>query len=229
MWTVRNSDSPERLNLENKERPMLNAAMHIRQEWIGLTGRARRSFYDWRDGMSPAGRLCLILTAAAAIGLCSRVVIPLPFTPVPLSLQTFGVAAAAVTMGRGWGAACVALYVACVALGAPWTVSGAGGLTVFAGPTAGYLLGFILVGAALSLFADNPARCRWLPLWGAIFACDVALILTPGTLWLWGWLEAAGQPATLMDAAAMGFFPFVGADIVKSGLSAAIIGWLGRR
>jgi biotin transport system substrate-specific component len=170
-----------------------------------------------------------MLAAAAGIGLCSRLAIPLPFTPVPLSLQTLGVAVAAVTMGRGWGAASAAAYVACIALGAPWTVSGAGGLGVFAGPTAGYLLGFILAGTALSFFAADPARCRWLSLWGAIFVCDVLLVLTPGTLWLWGWLEASGQPATLPDAAARGFFPFLAADVVKSALAAAVAGWLGRR
>ena len=197
--------------------------------WIELAERNRRSFYDWRDGMGPAGRLCLMFAAAADIGLCSRITIPLPFTPVPLSLQTFGVAVAAVTMGRGWGEASVAAYIACIALGMPWTVGGAGGLSVFAGPTAGYLLGFVLEGAALSLFAADPARCRWLPMWGAILVCDAVFVLTPGTLWLWGWLEAAGQPATLMDAAGKGFFPFISADIVKAGLAAAIAGWLGRR
>ncbi|MDR2075698.1 MAG: biotin transporter BioY, partial [Desulfovibrio sp.] len=80
-----------------------------------------------------------------------------------------------------------------------------------------------------SFFAANPARCRWLSLWAAIFACDLLLVLTPGTLWLWGWLESAGQPATLTDALVKGFFPFVAGDFLKSGLSAAIVGWLGRR
>jgi biotin transport system substrate-specific component len=202
---------------------------HVWQGWTGLTGRGRRSFYEWRDGMGSVGRLCLILAAAAGIGLCSRIVIPLSFTPVPLSLQTFGVAVAAVTMGRGWGTACIAVYIAGIALGVPWTVSGAGGPAVFAGPTTGYLLGFMLEVTALSFFTADPARCRWLPLWGAVFACDVVLILLPGTLWIWGWLEAAGQPATLLDAAAKGFFPFIAVDVVKSGLSAAVAGWLGRR
>ncbi|MDR2744168.1 MAG: biotin transporter BioY [Desulfovibrio sp.] len=207
----------------------MHSVTHAWQGWIKLAGRSRRSFYDWRDGMSLAGRLCLMLAAAAGIGLCSRAAVPLPFTPVPLSLQTFGVAAAAVTMGRGWGEASVAAYVACIALGMPWTAGGEGGLSVFAGPTAGYLLGFVLEGTALSLFAANPARCGWLSMWGAILVCDAVFVLTPGTLWLWGWLEAAGQPATLMDAAARGFFPFISADIVKAGLAAAIVGWLGRR
>jgi biotin transport system substrate-specific component len=170
-----------------------------------------------------------MFAAAAGIGLCSRVVIPLPFTPVPLSLQTFGLALSAVVLGRWWGAASVGAYVACVALGAPWTISGAGGPAVFAGPTAGYLLGFILAGTALSFFAADPARCRWLSMWAAIFACQVFLVLTPGTLWLWVWLEAAGQPATLLDAAAKGFFPFIAVDVLKAGLTAALAGWLGRR
>jgi biotin transport system substrate-specific component len=121
------------------------------------------------------------------------------------------------------------MYVFCIALGAPWAAGGAGGLAVFAGPTTGYLLGFVLEGAALNQFAANPARCRWLSMWGAILACDILLVLTPGTLWLWGWLSAAGQPATLLDAAAKGFFPFLAVDVLKTGLAAAVAGWLGRR
>ncbi|MDR2821319.1 MAG: biotin transporter BioY [Desulfovibrio sp.] len=207
----------------------MNTVVNAWNGWISLAARRRLSFYAWRDGLGLAGRLCLMFAATAGIALCSRITIPLPFTPVPLSLQTFGVAAVAVTMGRGWGAGSVAAYVVCIALGMPWTVSGTGGLSVFAGPTAGYLLGFVLEGAALSAFAADPARCRWLSMWGALFVCDVVFVLTPGTLWLWVWLDAAGQPATLMDAAAKGFFPFIAIDFVKSCLAALIVGWLGRR
>jgi biotin transport system substrate-specific component len=208
---------------------MMMSVVHTLQRKLGVAERDRRSFYEVRDRLTPLGRLCLMFAAAAGIGLCSRIIIPLPFTPVPLSLQTFGVAVAAVSMGRGWGTASVAVYVACVALGVPWTVSGAAGPAVFAGPTAGYLLGFVIAGAALNFFIADPARRGLFSLWGAVLVCDAVFVLTPGTLLLWSRLEAAGQPLPLMEAASKGFFPFIVADIVKAGLAAGFISLLGRR
>ncbi|MDR2668647.1 MAG: biotin transporter BioY [Desulfovibrio sp.] len=207
----------------------MTSVVHALQRKFGSAVRGRRSFYEVRDGLSFFGRLCLMFAAAAGIGLCSRIIIPLPFTPVPLSLQTFGVAVAAVSMGRGWGAASVAVYVACVALGVPWTVSGAAGPAVFAGPTAGYLLGFVLAGAALNFFIADPARRGLFSLWSAVLVCDAVFVLTPGTLLMWSLFEAASRPLTLMEAASKGFFPFIVADIVKSGLAAGFIGLLGKR
>ncbi|MDR2125175.1 MAG: biotin transporter BioY [Desulfovibrio sp.] len=207
----------------------MTSAANILQSKSGSAGRARRSFYDVRDGLTPVGRLCLMFAAAAGIGLCSRITVPLPFTPVPLSLQTFGAAVAAVSMGRGWGTASVAVYVACVALGVPWTVSGAAGPAVFTGPTGGYLLGFILAGAALNFFIADPARRGLFTLWGTVLACDIVFVLTPGTLLMWSLFEHSGQPLTLMEAAGKGFFPFIVADIAKSGLAAGFICLLGRR
>ncbi|MDR1685232.1 MAG: biotin transporter BioY [Desulfovibrio sp.] len=207
----------------------MTSVVHALQKKLGAAGRGRRSFYEVRDGLTPLGRLCLMFAAAAGIGLCSRITVPLPFTPVPLSLQTFGVAVAAVSMGRGWGAASAAVYVACVALGVPWTVSGAAGPAVFAGPTGGYLLGFVLAGAALNFFTADPARRGLFSLWAAVLVCDVVFVLTPGTLWMRYLLESAGQPLSLMEAAGKGFFPFIAADIVKAGLAAGFISLLGRR
>ncbi|MDR1947567.1 MAG: biotin transporter BioY [Desulfovibrio sp.] len=201
----------------------MNTVVSALQGWINPAIR-RRSFYAWRDSLTFGGRLCLMFAATIGLGLCSQIIIPLPFTPVPLSLQTCGAAVAAVSLGRGWGAGAVAAYIAGIALGIPWTVGGSGGTAVFTGPTGGYLVGFILEAAVLSTFSSDLARCRRLTVWGAIFACDIVLILTPGTLWLWSLLEAGGHPAALTDAAAKGFFPFVAVDTVKSGLAAAVIG-----
>jgi biotin transporter BioY len=100
---------------------------------------------------------------------------------------------------------------------------------VFAGPTAGYLLGFVLAGAALNFFIADRARRGLFSLWGTVLVCDAVFVLTPGTLLMWSLFEAGGRPLTLLEAASMGFFPFIVADIVKSGLAAGFIGLLGKR
>ena len=197
--------------------------------WVNTAAQQRFSFYAWQDRLSVSGRMGLALAGAAFIGLCAQVAVPLPFTPVPLTLQTFAVAGVAVALGWNWGALAAALYVGLAALGMPWLIGAKGGLAALAGPTGGYLCGFLLMAAALGRFAQNPARCRWLPMWAALFTADMLLILLPGALWLWVWFGAAGHPIAFADALGKGFFPFVAADLLKSALAAVAVGWLGRK
>ena len=198
-------------------------------DWTEFAARQRFSFYTWRDGLSLSGRLGLTFAAAAFIGLCAQIAVPLPFTPVPLTLETFAVASMAVVLGGGFGALAAAAYVGLAALGMPWLIGAKGGWAAVMGPTGGYLFGFMLMAAVLGRFAQNPARCRWLPMWAALFTADALLILLPGTLWLWVWFSAAGHPVTFGEALSKGFFPFILADLLKSGLASTVVGWLGRR
>ena len=197
---------------------------------ILATGAARRraSFYAWRNGLGIGGRLALTLAAAAVIGVSAQISFPLPFTPVPLTLQTFALASTAVCLGWGWGVLAPILYVGLAALGLPWLAGLKGGGSAVAGSNGGYLLGFVLMSLALSAFAGKPSRCRWLPTWLALYISDAALILAPGTLWLYVWLQANGAAATWGDAFAKGFLPFVIVDFFKSGAAALVVAWLGR-
>jgi len=199
------------------------------QSWAQTASHQRFSFYAWRDRLDLSGRVGLAVATAAFIGLCAQIAIPLPFTPVPLTLQNLAVACAAVALGRGWGAFAVIMYVGLAALGMPWLVGARGGFLAIAGPTGGYLFGYMLMAGALGRFAQNPARCRWLPMWAALFTADALLVLLPGALWLWLWFAAAGHPITLPDTLIKGFFPFLIGDLLKSSLTAVIAGWLGRR
>jgi len=199
------------------------------QSWVETASRQRFSFYAWRDRLGLSGRIGLAVAAAAFIGLCAQVTVPLPFTPVPLTLQNFAVAAGAVALGRGWGVLAVAAYVGLAAMGMPWLVGARGGLLAVTGPTGGYLFGYMLVAGAISRFAQNPTRCRWLPMWAALFTADVLLVLVPGALWLWLWFAASGHPVGFEDALVKGFFPFLAGDLLKSGLTSVAAGWLGRR
>ena len=194
----------------------------------GAVGR-RASFHVWRDSLSGIGKCLLALSAAAFIGLCAQISIPLPFTPVPLSLQTFTIAASAAALGWGWGILAAGLYVGLAALGMPWLAGLRGGWAAVAGPTGGYLLGFAPMAAALSFFTRNPLRCRWLSTWLALFLFDALLILAPGSIWLYFWLNAAGLPVDWAGAFAKGFLPFVLADFFKSGAASLAAAWLGRR
>ncbi|MBC8135454.1 MAG: biotin transporter BioY, partial [Fibrella sp.] len=84
----------------------------------------------------------LILGASALITLCAQVAIPLPWTPVPITGQTFGVLLSGVLLGSRRG------YLACLA----YLVEGAAGLPVFAGGMSGFLPFIGLTGGYLAAF-----------------------------------------------------------------------------
>src|SRR6476661_7378323 len=88
----------------------------------------------------------IVISASLFVALCARVTLPLPFTPVPLTLQNFGVLLAGLALGSRRGFAALALYLAEGAFGMPvFNPLGLGGMAQLLGPTGGYLLAYPLV------------------------------------------------------------------------------------
>jgi len=147
-----------------------------------------------------------LLTAAAA-----QVAVPLPFTPVPLTGQTFGVLLVAAAAGPTRGVLSQLLYVLLGAVGLPFYAGGAHGWEVVAGATGGYLLGFVAAAAIVGSFARRgwdrtPARTA------AAFALGNLVIYLFGVTWLWASVPAIATPA---QAIAAGVAPFIIGDAVK--------------
>ena len=88
--------------------------------------------------------LALILAGSALIALSAQVAFPLPFSPVPVTGQTFGVLLVASLLGRARGTAAVLAYLAEGAAGLPVFAGAAAGPAKLIGPTGGYLTGFVL-------------------------------------------------------------------------------------
>jgi biotin transport system substrate-specific component len=156
---------------------------------------------------------------ATAVG--AQVRIPLPFTPVPITLQTFVVMLGGAVLGPGWGAFSIGLYIAAGAFGAPVFSGGGAGLTHLTGATAGYLYALPLAAYLAGwLTSGSPGRLR---LYGALLLAGF-LILGLGTLWLGLLFER-----DLGTAAALGFWPFLPGDIVKTVAAAELARLIGRR
>lgn len=152
----------------------------------------------------------VILTALGAF-----VRIPLPFTPVPLTLQTLFVLLGAVSLGRNLGMITQVLYLVLGLAGMPIFSQPVSGLSFLAGPTAGYLFGFVLA----SLFAGQLiqyARHRAFLVLAVVVAADL-IILVCGTLWL---KVLFGYP--LNRVLMMGFLPFIPGDLLKA-LAATLV------
>lgn len=162
-------------------------------------------------------RAAPIAAAVALIAVAARIAVPIPGTPVPVTLQDLVVLAVGIVLGPRRGALAVASYVLLGAAGAPVFSNGRGGIAWLMGPTGGYLLAFP-VAAAVAGWAARPRRL--LPfLFG--LPCAVATIFTGGVLQL-ALVSGAGIGAAL----ATGFLPFLPGITFKSALVVAFfLGW----
>jgi len=161
------------------------------------------------------------LTAAALTAALTAALGPFSITlgPVPFSIQTFGVALAAMLLPAGWAAGAMALYVALGAAGLPVFAKGAAGLGVLAGPTGGYLVGFILAAGLGALARTALGRSDMRELVADMLAglTLIATIYAVGTAWL-----AFSLHLSLVAAITAGVAPFVVADVIKVGVAILI-------
>lgn len=178
-----------------------------------------------REISRTASNVLLAVVGSLSIAACAQVAIPLPFTPVPITGQTFMVLLIGIIYGSRLGAATVALYLAEGALGLPFFASGSSGMSVFAGSTAGYLVGFVVASYVVGLLAEHKWDRKVFTAAAAMFLSSF-IVLSFGTLWLSAFIG-------IKQAFLFGFLPFIPGDIIKTVLAASILplGWkyLGKR
>ena len=179
--------------------------------------RARRRFYEYRDSAGLGVKAALAVGLAAVTGLAAQVRIPLPFSPVPITLQTFAVLLAGIALGARWGGASQAIYAGLGAAGVPWFAGFGAGVATILGPTGGYIVGFVFAAAVVGYLTDRFAVARRLPvLLGILALANFGVIYGVSLPWLYGWLAVVqGSAPGLLDLLGMGLFPFVAGDIVK--------------
>jgi len=143
---------------------------------------------------------------------------------VPVTGQTFAVLLAGVVLGRRWGGVSLALYAGLGAAGLPWFSGWSGGLGYLAGPTGGYIIGFILAAMFIGHFTDKYIRSRsFFSMLGLMLFAAFALIHIPGLIQLHLWLSLIkGEAVTLSQLLMMGTIPFIAGDVTKAIAAAAI-------
>jgi biotin transport system substrate-specific component len=184
----------------------------------------RYSIFKWRSNTSVINKVIMAFFLACITGIMAQVVIPLPWTPVPITAQTFAVLMAGVVLGRFWGGISQIMYVGVGLVGVPWFTGFVGGYSVFMGPTGGYLLGFILTAFFLGYFADRYVDSRkFRPMFALMFLANFALIYIPGLfgLGIWFYLVKGSYPS-LITLLYLGLLPFLAGDLVKIGGAAAL-------
>ena len=169
---------------------------------------------DWTRSVA------LVVAFSLLTALAAQVVVPLPWTPVPLTGQTFAVLLTGALLGSRLGALAMAAYLLEGALGLPFFRAGAGGAAHFFGPTGGYLFAFPAAAYVTGLLAERGWDRRYLSA-AAAMALGSLVILAGGWAWLTVLFRTAGE------AFRLGVAPFLLGDIVKIALAAAALpaGW----
>lgn len=163
-----------------------------------------------------AADVVLVALGVTLIALSAQVVFYLPWTPVPITGQTFGVLLVGGALGVRRGAIAVALYVLLGVVGLPFFAEGKGGFTVIWGATGGYLIGFILAGAVVGRLAELGWDRK---IGGALGAMVVgsAMIYAVGLPWL-----KVVTGLTVEQTIAQGLTPFLIGDAIKIILAAVL-------
>ena len=169
-----------------------------------------------------AKQTAIVISASLFVTLCAKITLPLPFTPVPLTLQNFAVILVGLLLGSRRGFAALALYLAEGASGLPvFNPLGPGGIAQILGPTGGFLMAYPFVAFVAGWIYERTSR-RFA---GAALACLVAeFFLFAGGL---GWLYALTH--SVSAAIKLGLYWFVFAEVIKTTMAAEIANRWNRR
>jgi len=166
-------------------------------------------------GLEVARQVALVVGGSLVVALCARITIPIPGTPVPLTVQNFGVLLVGLMLGSRRGFAALALYLAEGAMGMPvFSPGGAGSVAQMLGITGGFLLAYPLVAWLAGFVMEHGrktfARAALAGLLGEI------VLFTSGLTWL----------AVLTHSVALAFrwglYWFLFAEIIKVMMAAGI-------
>ncbi len=174
------------------------------------------------QALSPAERAltwaqqaALVVGASIFVALCARVTLPLPFTPVPLTMQNFGVLLVGLMLGRRRGFAALTLYLAEGLAGMPvFNPTGPGGLAQLLGPTGGYLISYPFVAALAGWIMERGPRTFFRAVAAGVLA--ETLLFASGISWLVVFTHSFAK------ALRFGFYWFVFAEIIKVMLASGI-------
>jgi len=162
-----------------------------------------------------ARQVGIIVVASLFVAVCARFSLPIPGTPVPLSMQNFAVLVVGLSLGSRRGFIALALYLAEGAAGLPvFAPVGAAGILRFAGPTAGYLMAYPFV-AGLAGYMFERGKQTFLRAFSAAVAAEV-LLFAIGISWLFVLTHS------LSRAIAFGLYGFVFAEILKVMFAAGV-------
>lgn len=163
-------------------------------------------------GNALSTNIIAVISGIILLSLLAQISIPLPFTPVPITGQTFGVAFIALTWGRKRSVAILMSYLSLGAMGLPIFASGQSG---FGGATSGYLIG-MLIGSYIMGFLSDQGWCNtFIKSLAAAYLGSFCVFIS-GLFILSFFIPHQGLLAS-------GFYPFLPGDSLKNFLAALLV------
>ena len=202
-----------RSSIPGNRRASVNSATGLSKDFmanaISISNPAQERAITWGK------QAAIVIGASLFVALCARVTIPLPFTPVPLTLQNFGVLVVGFMLGSRRGFAALALYLAEGAAGLPvFNPHGLGGVAQILGPTGGYLMAYPFVAGLAGFIFERGRRTFASAAFGGFLA--EVLLFAFGLGWL------AIYTGSIAQAYRFGLYWFLFAEIIKLFLAAGV-------
>jgi biotin transport system substrate-specific component len=157
----------------------------------------------------------LIILGSFFVAICSQVAYYLPFSPVPITGQTFAVLLTGAVLGSRRGGLSLSLYVLEGILGLPVFAAGTSGIAVLLGPTFGYLIGFILAGILVGLLAEKGFDRHW-------YTMIIAFCVGQAVIYFFGVLRLS-MFVGMKRVFELGVTPFLIGDVIKAGLAITLL------
>lgn len=173
------------------------------------------AIYSYVKPNSLLAEIPMLLTFNLLLVACSYISINLPFSPVPITGQTFGVLLVAMALGRVRGTAVVLAYLLEGAAGLPVFAGGTAGVVKFFGPTGGYLVGFLASAYIVGLLADKGWDKGYVK---SIFAMTIGTVLI--------FIAGLSQLSFFVPSGSlftMGLTPFIPGAIIKIAIASVIL------
>ena len=184
---------------------------------------ARYNFFKWRYQLEFYHKVILAISFACITGLLAQVRFYLPWSPVPLTGQTFAVLLSAVVLGKWWGGISQSIYLGVGIAGLPWFAGMNSGFAYLAGPTGGYLVGFVLAAFFLGYFMDRYVKSRtYWTMFGLMLFANFGIVFGLGLLQLYGFYSVTGASIDLWGLLLMGLIPFIIGDTIKIAVAAGV-------
>ena len=189
----------------------------------------RENLFDKIHNASNIEKLAMAFLMACLTGLLAQFVLPLPWTPVPITGQTLGALVSGLFLGKRFGALSQIIYIFGGIIGISWFAEMTSGLSVFLGSTFGYFIGLVLAAAFIGHMSEKYSKSRkFKKMASLMLIANFGCIYIPGLIGLSVWLYFAhGTFPDILTLLMMGLIPFILGDLIKvfgaAGLSKVLL------
>ena len=177
----------------------------------------RKNIYNRFNEYNTTTKIVFSFIMTCITGLIAQIIITLPWTPVPITAQTFAVLCSGLFLGKKYGCLSQILYIVLGIAFLPWFGGMTGGLNVVLGSTGGYLVGFVIASYFIGHITEKYANSRnFTRMFTVVSIANFALIYIPGLIGLAIWAYVTqGAVLGIVDLLLMGLVPFIFGDLIK--------------